>query len=126
MFGALNPDNPNESILFTVDHGEVSHVMITEVTTSDQGVEVKIFDLDRNLRAIVLDLPDGTRQVTAVGSENGRTEGWFDKFDDCMGKFHNPTGCNVCDYAFVAIADAATIGMYTAFSFPVCAVVGLA
>ncbi|MGB3469040.1 MAG: hypothetical protein WBA74_27390 [Cyclobacteriaceae bacterium] len=121
LYGSLNPINSSQALLFTVENGEVSQSFLTKVSITDLGIETDVYTMDEQLILTFIDSPDGTRQIFSNMPSNGRTEGWWSEFDDCIGAFHNPSGCNICDYAFVAVADAATIGLYSLFSLPVCA-----
>ena len=124
LYGALDPNDQSTGVAFSIiDENVVNPFIIETNFISDTEIETKLFTLDNELLYTIHDIvnPGGIVRLVVSHSTDGRTEGWFDKFDDCIGKFHNPTGCNICDIAFVVIADAATATLYSWLSLAVCA-----
>lgn len=121
--GATNQNDPSQGIIFNVVNGEVENPIITQTVIENQSVITKLFSIDGELMTTIIDTSVNGNPVRTVvrNNSNGRVEGWWGEFDDCIGSFHNPTGCNVCDIAFVIVADAATATLYSWFSLAVCA-----
>lgn len=127
VYSILSAKNSNFAINFILnENGKVGSIFRskTKRVSSDQ-IMSSILILESNVQFTYVDnLTTHTRQMIFSSHEEkvaGRIDGFFSRWDDCVGKFHNLTKSNIANIVIDVVFDAATLGLYTAISIPFCA-----
>ncbi|MCA6378823.1 MAG: hypothetical protein IM606_03585 [Cytophagales bacterium] len=114
QFGIQSSTNPALVMIINFDENKnVKGVSISETVKSSIGFEVKVFDLDGNLRKHFLaDHKNKTITEFPIDFKGGRASGWWQDSGDCISTVMQPFSNGWANLAFDLAAGAATGGWY--------------
>jgi hypothetical protein len=114
QFAIQSSTNPAFVMIIHFDENKsVKGISISETVKSAVGFEVKVFDLDGNLRKHFLaDHKNKTITEYPIDFKGGRISGWWSDSGDCISTVMQPFSNGWANLAFDLAAGYATGGMY--------------
>jgi hypothetical protein len=124
QFGIQSSANPALVMLIHFDENKnVKGVSISETVKSAVGFEVKVFDVDGNLRKHFLaDHKNKTITEYPIDVKQGRGSGWFQRSGDCISEVLQPFDNGWKNLAFDIAAGVVTRGWYYGVVVAACSI----